>query len=378
MRKMHLRAGLVAGIVLAVLLLTAGIANAVPARQFEDPVEQGKYLTEIAMCSFCHTPFKEPYITFENLTLEELRQGTFDISQTLDQDRLFAGGHEIPLGPAGVIVTRNLTSDVETGLGGWTDEEIKVAIRSGISRDGHQLNPVMPYQLYNAMAESDLDAIVAFLRTLPPIENEIEHEPDQHMLMPEFPPVPVIEGIVAPGPSNVAARGEYLMGGVVLCALCHTPVDETTGEPIMDQFLAGGQPFEGPWGIVYGGNLTPHEATGIATWTDDEIKLVLSSGILHDGRRSVLMPWKYFTDLTAEDADAIVHYLRNNVLPVDREVPAPFLQEDLFEYIELSEPETLSLNPGLIGVLVLAALIVVVGGGILVRRRMASSGNDEA
>lgn len=378
MRKMHLRVGLVAGIVLAVVLLTAGIASAVPARQFEDPVEQGKYLSEIAMCSFCHTPFKDPYVTFENVTPDELRLGTFDISQILDENRPFAGGHEIPLGPAGVIVTRNLTSDVETGLGAWTDDEIKLAIRSGISRDGHQLNPVMPYQLYNAMAESDLDAIVAFLRTLPPIENKIEHEPDQHMLMAEFPPVPLREGIVAPAPSNVAARGEYLMGGVVICMLCHTPVDETTGEPIMDQFLAGGQPFEGPWGIVYGGNLTPHEATGIATWTDDEIKRVLSSGILRDGRRSVLMPWTYFSNLTEEDADAIVHFLRNNVLPVDREVPSPSLIESLFEYVEPPVEKSLPLNPGLIVILVFVALIVVVSGAILFIRRTGSSGNDEA
>lgn len=358
-------------IVFGVLLLSVGVMGARPTRQFDDQVEQGRYLTTVAMCVFCHTPFKEPYITFENASEEELRRGGFDIYQTLDTSRLFAGGHEIPLGPAGVVVTRNLTPDVDTGLGAWTDEEIKTAIRTGVSRDGHQLNPVMPYMFFNNMAESDLDAIVAYLRTLPPIENKIEHQPDQHMMMEEFPSPPPRDEIVAPDPSETAARGRYLMEGVVLCTLCHTPVDETTGEPIMELYLAGGQPFEGPWGIVYGGNLTPHEETGIGLWSDEDILRVVREGVRPDGRRTVLMPWAFTSELTDQDLEAIIHYLRNDVPPVDREVPAPSLLEPLFEYVELERSQFggQEISPLLLGLVA----VIIVGGILIVRRRSGAS-----
>jgi cytochrome c553 len=372
MREKLLYGGLAVGIALGVMALWPEMAGAGPLRQFDDPVEQGEYLTTVAMCVFCHTPFKEQFAEIENAGPEELRMAAFDISEILDESRLFAGGHEIPLGPAGVIVTRNLTPDVETGLGDWTDEEIKTAIRNGVSRDDHQLNPVMPYLLFNNMAESDLDAIVAYLRTLTPIENKIEHEPDQHMMMEEMPALPVREGIVAPDPSDTAARGEYLIGAVVLCTFCHTPLDEATGEPIMDLALAGGQPFEGPWGVVYAGNLTPHDETGIGLWSDEEVKRVISEGIRNDRRRTVLMPWEYTSKLTPEDVDAIVHFLRS-IPPVDREVPAPALLEGLFEYVEIPTEEAPSLNTALLIGTVAAALAV---GAFLVIRRRGSSGRS--
>lgn len=363
------------------LLKPAGPVQSIarPAGQFADPVEQGEYLTTIAMCVFCHTPFKEPFVTFENIELEELRRGAFDISQTLDESKLLAGGHEIPLGPAGVIVTRNLTPDPETGLGEWTDEEIKTAIRTGVSRDGHQLNPVMPYMFYNNMAESDLDAIVAYLRSLPPIRNDIEHQADQHMMMEEVPPLPVRDEILAPDPSDTAARGEYLMNGVVICALCHTPVDEATGEPLLELYLAGGQPFEGPWGIVYGGNLTPHEETGIGRWSESDVERVVREGVRPDGRRTVLMPWKYTSALTPEDLEAVVYYLRNNLAPVDREVPAPALIEPLFEYVELDGDGSAApfIRP-LIGAAIAAGAAAAVGAILFLRRRRRTKPRGDA
>ena len=374
MRRKLPRYGLPVGVALGAMVLFTGRVGAGPLRQFDDPVEQGEYLTTVAVCVFCHTPFKEEFAELESLGLEELGNAAFDISELLDESRLFAGGQEFPLGPAGVIVTRNLTPDVDTGLGAWGKEEIKTAIRTGVSRDGHQLNPVMPYLHFNNMSESDLDAIVAYLVTLTPIENKIGHELVDHRMMAELPPVPVREGIVAPDPSDTAARGEYLMEGVVLCTLCHTPVDETTGQPMLDLFLAGGQPFEGPWGIVYTGNLTPHEETGIGTWSDEEIKRVVREGIRIDGRRTILMPWPYTSRLTPQDLDAIVYYLRNSVAPVDREVPAPALLEGLFEYVELPAAEAPGPNTALLAGIA-AAVAIVIGGAILAVKRRSTASN---
>ena len=66
-------------------------------------------------------------------------------------------------------VSANITSDKDAGLGAWTDDEIKKAITTGISRNGRVLLPFMPYGLYARMESSDLDAIVAYLRSLPPM-----------------------------------------------------------------------------------------------------------------------------------------------------------------------------------------------------------------
>jgi hypothetical protein len=66
-------------------------------------------------------------------------------------------------------IAANITPHAEQGIGGWTDEEIKRAITQGISRDGRQLLPAMPFELYRNVEERDLDAIVAYLRSIPPL-----------------------------------------------------------------------------------------------------------------------------------------------------------------------------------------------------------------
>src|SRR6185436_15941498 len=117
---------------------------------------RGEYLTSVIGCSDCHSPIDPK--TFQ--PVEEMR---------------WAGGQVFPLDPTGalVVVSKNLTSDKATGIGDWTDEEIKTAITTGIARDGLHLFPIMPYGYFNNMADADLDAIVAYLRTIPPINNSI-------------------------------------------------------------------------------------------------------------------------------------------------------------------------------------------------------------
>jgi hypothetical protein len=79
---------------------------------------------------------------------------------------LGAGGFEFP-GPWGVSVARNITSSKEKGIGAWTDGDIKRAITQGVSRDGSRLKPPMGYHYYSTVSTDDLDAIVAYLRTVP-------------------------------------------------------------------------------------------------------------------------------------------------------------------------------------------------------------------
>jgi hypothetical protein len=111
-----------------------------------DKIKKGFYLATISHCMECHTPFGERGRDFQN--------------------RLGAGGAEFP-GPWGMVHSRNITSSKAKGLGDWTDAEINRAITQGIRKDGSKLTGPMGFALYAKMTEADLDAVVAWLRTVP-------------------------------------------------------------------------------------------------------------------------------------------------------------------------------------------------------------------
>jgi mono/diheme cytochrome c family protein len=111
-----------------------------------DKKSKGFYLVTVAHCMECHTPMGPHGREFAA--------------------RLGAGGFEFP-GPWGVSMSSNITSSKDKGIGAWTDDEIKRAITQGISRDGGKLKPPMGYHYYATVDADDLDAIVAYLRTVP-------------------------------------------------------------------------------------------------------------------------------------------------------------------------------------------------------------------
>ena len=82
----------------------------------------------------------------------------------------YLGGRELPDfdNSSGVAVSRNITAGSKHGIGDWTDAQIKRAITDGIRPDGTHLSRTMPFAWYKRIAPTDLDAIVAFLRTLKP------------------------------------------------------------------------------------------------------------------------------------------------------------------------------------------------------------------
>jgi mono/diheme cytochrome c family protein len=302
-------------IMLGAVLIGMSTVEATPPRQFDDEVAQGEYIVTIAGCASCHTPYEDQYNQPE-LSAEQLRN--VSLFEAVAQDReeqWLAGGRPFLLGPAGTIYSPNITPDEETGIGEYSDEELKTALKTGVNREGKRMHPIMPS--YAGMAESDLEALIAYLRTVEPVENEVEAFTDL-----PIPPWPEV-GAPAEPPSvdDLSARGRYLVEEIGKCSECHTPLDPATSTPIMERFLSGGQPFEGPWGIVYPGNITPHDETGIGEWSDDQIKRVLTQGVRIDGRRIFLMPWEYYTSMTADDLDAVVHYLQNDVAAVENSVP---------------------------------------------------------
>jgi mono/diheme cytochrome c family protein len=339
------------------------IATSVNASNYDqaDELEHGKYIAAIAGCIDCHTPFKEEFQDPAAMTLDQLKLFSFNLGATQDlENKLLAGGRPFDLGPAGILLTRNLTPDPESGLGSWNDDQIKLAIKTGIDNNGKLLFPVMPYHVYNTMADADLDALVAYLRSIKAVNNTIP----KSKISTEGLPVPSYEtGIIAPDPSDKAARGAYLVNSVMGCTDCHTPVDPATGAPRPDKYLAGRQPYEGPWGIVYGGNITPDRETGIGTWTEEEITRAITTGVRKDGRRLIFMPWFNYVALKPEDAEAIVYYLKNVLPAVRNEIPVHSLNEGFEEMAtEAQNPSpvrNIATSPLILAVVGLAVILVV-------------------
>jgi mono/diheme cytochrome c family protein len=132
----------------------AAIFTAAGASAADPEIERGKYLVTLASCNDCHTP---GYFL-----------GKPDFSRTLAGSDV---GFTIP--GLGAFVGRNLTPDKETGLGDWTDDQIISAITAGIRPDGRRLAPIMPWQGLSHLSSEDAHAIVAYLRSLPPIKNAV-------------------------------------------------------------------------------------------------------------------------------------------------------------------------------------------------------------
>lgn len=118
-------------------------------------------------------------------------------------------------------------------------------------------------------------------------------------------------------------RGRYLVQ-IAGCGDCHTP-GHFLGKPDLSRFLGCSEVgFEIPGvGVVYGPNLTPDEATGLGTWSEDQIVAAIRTGATPDGRGLVpVMPWPNLSTLSDDDAYAIAAYLKS-LDPVANDVPGP-------------------------------------------------------
>jgi mono/diheme cytochrome c family protein len=264
-----------------------------------DLLARGEYLAAMTGCKECHTPFDE---------------------HGPDPSMAYAGGLEVPE-PFGTWRSSNITQDEATGIGSWSDDEIIAAIRQGVRPDGERLFPIMPYTFYNAMSDEDVRALVAYLRTIDPIENEVERATDLKLPKPEMPPA---QGEPVPADDPVA-RGGYLVA-MMHCAVCHSPPGEH-GAPDMSRALQGGFHFELPMfgeGVLYSTNLTPDDETGIGEYTDEELVNSIRQMRKRDGSLIVGPMALYqsgWYQLTDADASAIVAYLRS-LPPVRHEIPA--------------------------------------------------------
>jgi mono/diheme cytochrome c family protein len=269
------------------------------------------------------------------LSIEQRVTLSLNAANALNTEELFlAGGQVFNLGPAGAVISSNLTSDEETGIGRYTDEELETLLRLGVKPDGTMLHRIMPYSSYVNWAADDMAALIAYLRSIPAIANDVG---ESTILRDEFEgdAVEALSELEFPeeSPSVAIERGEYLVVNVMRCTGCHTPRDPETGQPDNNLYLGGGQAYEGEWGIVYGSNISPDADTGIGAWSDQDIEQVLHEGVRIDGRHLVFMPWQDFASISDEDVITVIAYLRS-IDPIDNEVPLPAINDDFFQFVE--------------------------------------------
>jgi len=207
----------------------------------------------------------------------------------------------------GWLVAPNITPDVETGAGSWTDEQLARAIREGIGHDGRRLFPVMPYMNFRNMSDEDLASVITYIRSIEPVKNKLPKtqipEPAKAALPPHQ---PIVNQVSGPAPYDQLARGQYMVT-LGNCVTCHTPMNEKG--PMMQMAFAGGFHLKGPWGDVYGANITP-DASGISYF--DEALFIRTMRTGHVGARKLnyVMPTGYFKNITDDDLKAMFAYLR--------------------------------------------------------------------
>jgi mono/diheme cytochrome c family protein len=274
----------------AAACLAAGSAIA------QTEVERGKYLVESIMgCGNCHTPVgpNGPIL-----------------------DKALSGGPPIGEGNAFTAIPSNITPDPGTGIGKWTDAEIKTAIRQGRrplnSQNGSTLiGPPMPFGQYRGIADADIDAVVAYLRTVPALKNAVAKSTYNIPLPPAWGP-PIDKPVMASSASDKVAYGAYLAGPLGHCVECHTPMGPDHRQQFATLLGAGGMQFNGPWGLSVSKNITSDPEQGLGKWTDAEIERAIRTGIDKDGHPlKPPMGYGYYSKVSADDMAALIAWLRS-------------------------------------------------------------------
>jgi mono/diheme cytochrome c family protein len=252
-------------LLLAAVIVASGIAFAIMWRPALAPqtaqqafdttrIGRGANLARLGMCASCHTP---------------------------DLSRPFAGGKPMNT-PFGTVHSTNITPDIKTGIGAWSEAAFTRAMREGVARDGHLLYPAFPYNHYVRMTDGDIQDLYAYFMTRPAI---VAPARENRMTFPfGFRPLVAFWNVLylddAPwqpvaGQSAEWNRGAYLADAVAHCAACHTP-RTLLGGPDLKKQLGGGEADD--W---YAPALNEHSPSPLP-WTRDQLQAYLRTGVAHD------------------------------------------------------------------------------------------------
>jgi mono/diheme cytochrome c family protein len=236
-----------------------------------------------------------------------------------------AGGRPLKT-PFGVFYSPNITSDPETGIGRWTEDDLRRALREGIAPGGTRYFPVFPYASFTGMSDGDIADLWAYLRTVPRVAranhaHEVTPPFGWRFLMRFWNLLYLREGPLQSlaGQSEEWNRGRYLVEAIAHCGECHTPRN-WLGALDRDRHLAGNP--EAPDGQL-APNITPDAATGLGKWSIGDIAQLLETGetpyfdTIGKGMREVVK--NSTSKLTDADRRAIAVYLKS--LPPRRGLP---------------------------------------------------------
>ncbi|MFN1835092.1 cytochrome c [Balneola sp. MJW-20] len=289
------------------IYVSAFLPNVGPAPEMSievtaDRVERGKHLAnDVMACMHCHTPHNKKQFV-----------------NPVDSTMMGAGGvlfGKEEEGLPGNYYSRNITP---AALGDWSDGEIFRAITQGVSKDGSALFPIMPWPNYAQLDEEDIKDIIAYLRTLEPVEHEVpasKSDFPMNFIINTMPAAPDFS--TKPDISDRVAYGKYLVTSAS-CSDCHTPWDK--GEPTPGMAFAGGNEFK----LVTGGtvrtaNITPHMQTGIGSWTEEaflkRFRAHNDPEFQHfdiaEGSFNTVMPWMNYSKMSDEELKSIFAYLQS-------------------------------------------------------------------
>ncbi|MBO9647554.1 MAG: cytochrome c [Variovorax sp.] len=248
-------------------------------------IERGRYLAAAGDCVACHT---------------------------LPRATPFSGGRPVET-PFGVVLSANLTPDADTGIGRYDNDTFYRALHEGIDRNGHHLYPAFPYPYYTRVTREDSDSLLAYLRSLPPVNHAVDrnqlHFPfNIRALMAGWNLLYLDKGTFEQDKAQSAEwnRGAYLVEGLGHCQACHTPRNRLGG-PEKDEAFRGGRFAD--W---FAPDITPNRRTGIGAWGREAVLEFLRSGRnVHSGASGEMAEVVSFSTSRMTDADihAVATYL---------------------------------------------------------------------
>jgi mono/diheme cytochrome c family protein len=270
-------------------------------------VERGKYLANcVTVCMDCHshrdwTKFAGPMV-----------QGTEGQGgERFDQRYGFPG----------VFYSRNITP---YKLSDWTDGEIFRTITTGVDKNGDALFPVMPYHYYGQLDREDIYSIIAYIRSLPSIKNDVPKSKADF-------PFSIIQHLIPqkanlqnrPPESDILAYGKYMVTASG-CVECHTK--DNKGQIIAGLEFGGGREFALPGGTIRSANLTP-DVNGLKAWTAEQFikrfkqyqDTSFHSPTLGEKDYNTVMPWMMYSNMKESDLNAIFKYLQT-VKPIANKI----------------------------------------------------------
>jgi hypothetical protein len=263
-------------------------------------IARGEYLANhVSVCMDCHS--MRDWSRFSGPPTE----GTLGMGgDVFDQN----------FGFPGTYYAKNITPE---GISRYTDGELLRVITTGVSKEGEALFPVMPFHYYGQMDEEDIKCIIAYIRTLEPIKNDVPKSSS------DFPMNFIINTIPhkanfskLPAKTDIVNYGKYLTNAAG-CMECHTKFEK--GSLVAGTEFGGGRDFPFPNGaIVRSNNISPDKETGLGAWTEemfvDMFRLRSDSTVLNTKLKPVdfntIMPWTMYGAMTEEDLSAIFAYLK--------------------------------------------------------------------